>query len=558
MPTIKVKVVTQPRVRIKTVPQPRVRMRVTPALIPADGEAATIEVGTVTTLPPGSPATVQNVGTPNAAIFDFAIPEGEAGAGQVKSVNGQQGVIVLDAADVGAAATAHTHAAADITDFSTAADARVSAAIGVTVQAYSANLAEWSSINPSANGGSLVSAADYAAMRALLDLEVGTDVQAHSANLDEYAAVNPTTAGLALLDDAAASDQRATLGLGTAATVNTGTGGATVPLLNASNTFSATQTITGSASFFNPLIIESTDASANAGPYLNFRRSSASPAASDGLGSMVYQARDSGGNLFNAAEVAGVLVDPTDGSEDTELRLFAMFNGASGGSIRICNGVQIASPTGGFQGSGTLNAVGVYDDSVLLTCMALAKEFRESKTIDLKKWDAMVPDLIVPEQRRWKPVMVETTVVRTMREEDGSLVRKEVIEKQPAVELEPVWDEDGNGIDAVEQPLVEEIIEPAQTIERVHGTARVFKAMIESGFDPRDPEQYFAKMQADEALPGMPTQADWKHNKLSIGDQFSRKWLAMEMLAIVSAAMWARLKDMETRVAALEGQRSLR
>lgn len=65
----------------------------------------------------------------------------------------------------------------------------------------------------SANGRSLISAATYAAMKALLDLEIGIDVQAYSANLDEYAAVNPTAAGLALLDDADASAQRTTLGL---------------------------------------------------------------------------------------------------------------------------------------------------------------------------------------------------------------------------------------------------------------------------------------------------------------------------------------------------------
>lgn len=44
-----------------------------------------------------------------------------------------------------------------------------------------------------------------------------------------------TAAGRALLDDAAASNQRTTLGLGTAATQNTGTSGANVPLLNGTN-----------------------------------------------------------------------------------------------------------------------------------------------------------------------------------------------------------------------------------------------------------------------------------------------------------------------------------
>lgn len=42
--------------------------------------------------------------------------------------------------------------------------------------------------------------------------DIGVTVQAFSANLSEYAAVNPTAAGLAILDDADASAQRTTLG----------------------------------------------------------------------------------------------------------------------------------------------------------------------------------------------------------------------------------------------------------------------------------------------------------------------------------------------------------
>ena len=47
--------------------------------ISMDGEAATIEVGTVTTLPAGSPATVENVGSMNNAKFNFGIPKGDPG-----------------------------------------------------------------------------------------------------------------------------------------------------------------------------------------------------------------------------------------------------------------------------------------------------------------------------------------------------------------------------------------------------------------------------------------------------------------------------------------------
>ena len=45
------------------------------------GQAATINVGTVTTLPAGSDATVTNSGTTSAAVFNFGIPKGADGSG---------------------------------------------------------------------------------------------------------------------------------------------------------------------------------------------------------------------------------------------------------------------------------------------------------------------------------------------------------------------------------------------------------------------------------------------------------------------------------------------
>lgn len=63
--------------------------------------------------------------------------------------------------------------------------------IGTDVQAYNAVLTTLA--GASANGQSLITAANYAAMKALLDLEIGTDVQAYDADLTTWAGVTPGT-----------------------------------------------------------------------------------------------------------------------------------------------------------------------------------------------------------------------------------------------------------------------------------------------------------------------------------------------------------------------------
>lgn len=134
-------------------PRPKVRVRVKPALLPLEIQLqagataiqwryigqdwvdlvpygdidASVAVGTVTTLPAGSEATVTNAGTTQDAVLNFGIPRGQDGtmtsivagtnitvdatdpanpivsaisSAAVDSVNGATGVVVLDAGDI--------------------------------------------------------------------------------------------------------------------------------------------------------------------------------------------------------------------------------------------------------------------------------------------------------------------------------------------------------------------------------------------------------------------------------------------------------------------------
>ena len=82
------------------------------------GTAATIEVGTVTTGEAGSLASVTNIGTTSAAVFDFVIPRGDKGEKGDTGPQGPQG----EKGDTGTwdgTIPDHQHAVSDITDFPT-------------------------------------------------------------------------------------------------------------------------------------------------------------------------------------------------------------------------------------------------------------------------------------------------------------------------------------------------------------------------------------------------------------------------------------------------------
>jgi len=411
-------------------------------------------------------------------------------------------------------------------------------------------------------GRSLLTLANATALAAEVDSFFLTPTEGNAAyqpldsDLTAIAALTTTSYGRAFLALADAAAARTALGLGTAAVKNTGTSGNTVPLLDGNNTASGTWDLQQAGSFAVPLVLTSSNADAVQGPILKLLRSSASPAANDVLGAVLFQGRDSAGGFPIYGTMFVNVIDPSDTSADGEYVFQATVNNAPVNVARISDGMQVGSPTGGYKGAGSINASDVYNDNVALTCMGLAKEFIDSGRVDLSKWDAMVPDIIVPARQQHKPVVVETgkTEKNSRKEPDGSitLFNTGKPERVHLHEWTPIYDEEGNGVDAVFEPVYEVETIPEQRIKRKHVVAHKFRDMLNDGFDPRDPVKYLAKLKTDEALPGMPTQAEWAmrgHNGIPQSELFMRKWLAMEMLALV-------VMDHEGRIAALEKPRT--
>ena len=147
--------------------------------------------------------------------------------------------------------------------------------------------------------------------------------------------------GATLVDDAAASDARTTLGLGTAATQNTGTSGATIPLLNTINTWSALQAFYSTAVAAQPLQIIGEESGAAVGPILPIFRWSATPAAMDQIGALFFYGRNSAAADVGYTQITTVITDPTAASEDAVVDFLTYVACTSASRMTIGAGVMI-------------------------------------------------------------------------------------------------------------------------------------------------------------------------------------------------------------------------
>lgn len=155
-----------------------------------------------------------------------------------------------------------------------------------------------------------------------------------------------TAAGRALLDDADASAQRTTLGLGTAATVATGTSGATIPLLNAANIWSDAQAFTTTDSGTNNVV----------SPIALSHNSSGTPTTNFGT-SLLMRAKSSTSNDTPLGALAYSWGDATHASRRGRGRLTSYY------TTTETTGIEWSTSSGGAAQVGFLGATAAAQQS---------------------------------------------------------------------------------------------------------------------------------------------------------------------------------------------------
>lgn len=114
-------------------------------------------------------------------------------------------------------------------------------------------------------------------------------------------------------------------------------------VLSSANTFTASQ------------VFQSSDEGASFGPSLTLDRNSASPAASDALGAILCNGRDSNAATVTYASLWPAILDPTAGSTDSVWTFNVNVAGAFTVAAQLGAGLIVGNPTGYTKGTGSIN-----------------------------------------------------------------------------------------------------------------------------------------------------------------------------------------------------------
>lgn len=133
-----------------------------------------------------------------------------------------------------------------------------------------------------------------------------------------------------------------------------------------------TQTLSNKTLDGATLPVTYSDDGAGEGPVANLLRNSASPAASDIIGALALQGKDSGGNTDTYAKLFAQIVDATSGSEDGLLGFQTAIAGALASRLLLGHGLYTPGVTGGDKGANSANFAVIYQANIpVLTSIAL-------------------------------------------------------------------------------------------------------------------------------------------------------------------------------------------
>jgi hypothetical protein len=132
-----------------------------------------------------------------------------------------------------------------------------------------------------------------------------------------------------------------------------------------------------------PIQIVGSDAGAGTGPSILVDRNSASPAANDFLGSLLFGGRSSTGVYRTYAAFNSSIVSPTNAAESGCLNIQSFVAGSSADRVHICGGLYTEGVTGGDKGAGSINTGSLYVGGTQASVLVSINYYTSTQTITI-------------------------------------------------------------------------------------------------------------------------------------------------------------------------------